>query len=94
MSTTERVEGLRKRFDGPMSEAEIELLRDFQGVIDFAIRNGLSFALVFSILSHDLNGIVQHGFSLEDAKKSGFLPKAAGWAKLNVDDVGEPDESE
>lgn len=94
MGTAERVERLRKGFEGPMSEAEIELLRDFQGVIDFAIRNGLSFALVLSILSHDLNGIAQHGFSLEAAKKSGFPPKATGWSKIDSDDVGEPDESE
>ena len=94
MKTEERVESLQKSFDGPMSEAEIKLLRDFQGVIDFAIRNGLSFLLVLSILSHDIDGIMRHGFSLESALKQAFLPKATGWAKKNAEDVGEPDESE
>ena len=94
METAERVEKLRKGFDGPMSEDEIGLLRDFQGVIDFAIRNGLSFALVLSILSHDIHEIIHHGLSLESARKDGFLPKATGWAKIGSEDVGEPEESE
>jgi hypothetical protein len=94
MTTAERVESLRQRFNGPMSDDEVELLRDFQGLIDFAIRNGLSFTLVLSILSHDIQGIAQGGWSLEAAKKSAFSPKAAGWSKINADDVGEPDESQ
>ena len=94
MTTAERVESLKRKCDGPMTEAEIELCRDFQGLIDFAIRNGLSFMLVLGILSHDIQGIAQGGWSLEAARKNGFLPKATDWAKINADDVGEPDESE
>jgi hypothetical protein len=94
LATTNDIENLRKAFDGPMSDAELELLRDFQGFIDSAIRNGLSFPLVLSILSHDINRIVHDGSSLEAARRNGFLPKATGWAKLSADDVGEPDESE
>ena len=94
VETAECVATLRKRFNGPMSQAEIEMLRDFQGLIDFAIRNGLAFTMVLSILSHDINGIMQHGLSLEEARADGLSLQATSWAKASAEDVGEADEAE
>ena len=78
---------------GPMSEAEVRLLRDVQAYIDFAIRNGLGFARVLSVLSHDIGGIgVYHGMSCEDAVARGFVPKVSGYSEITADSVGEPAE--
>jgi len=92
VDTKEHVQALRKIFTGPMSEDEIEILRDIQGMIEFAIRNGLSFAMVVSTLGHDVNGIARHGLSLKDARAHGFVPKVTGYSKYTQDAVGEPDE--
>src|SRR6266478_741982 len=73
---------LRKNFSGPMSAEEIEFLRDVQGMIEFSIRNGLSFPVVASTLHHDLNEIARDLFSLKDAKARGFWPKVTGSSKL------------
>jgi hypothetical protein len=75
-----------------MSGAEIELLRDMQAFMDFAIRNGLSFALVVSTLGHDVNGLARHGLDLETASKEGFGPKVKGYSKIDSSAVGEPEE--
>jgi hypothetical protein len=92
MLTKEDVTRLDKVLRGPMTEAEIELLRDIQGLIEFAIRNGLSFAMVMSILGQDLRGIAQHGMDLDEARSYGFLPKVTGYSKYSAQAVGEPEE--
>ena len=83
---------LRKRFGGPMTTTEIELLRDMQAFIDFAIRNGLSFAFVVGNLGHDVNGIARYGFDLEAADADGFRAKVAGYSHIDASAVGEPEE--
>lgn len=77
---------------GPMSDAEIALMRDTQGFIEHAIRNGFTLALVLSVLQHDIDGIVRHGLSLDEARSDGFLPKVTGYSQVGADSVGQPDE--
>ena len=77
---------------GPMTDAEVGMLRDVQAFIDSAIRNGMGFAVVLSVLGHDINGLVRHGMSYDEARSEGFLPKVTGYSQINADSVGEPDE--
>ena len=86
------IEALRKTYGGPMSEKEIQVLRDIQGFLDFSIRNGLSFALALGTLRHDVNGLACYGFSLDDARDD-FIPKTEGYAAVHADSVGTVDES-
>jgi len=85
-------EKLRQAYGGPMSEGEVEVLRDAQAFIEFAVRNGLSFALVWNVLGHDANGFARHGLDLSEARSCGFSPKVGGYSKLNPEAVGQPDE--
>jgi hypothetical protein len=76
-----------------LSAAESQFLRDADGLLKFANRNGLSFSLVLSILMHDLSELSRYGWSLERVVKEGFVtPKVDGWAKRNSQPVGEADE--
>jgi len=92
MLTKEDVPKLHEVLRGPMSEAELELLRDMQAFIEFAIRNGLSFAMVLSVLGHDINGLVRHRANLDEARSQGFYPKAEGYSKYTAEAIGEPEE--
>jgi hypothetical protein len=91
--STEQVEALRRSFGGPMSDSEIQLLRDIQGFVEFSIRNGLSFPVVISALVHDANEVVRHGFDLQKAQAAGVLLKVGGFASLGPEAVGEPVEA-
>ena len=75
-----------------MASAEMEVLRDMQAFIDFAIRNGLSFASVVANLGHDVNGLARYGFDLETANADHFKAKVAGYSKIDATAVGEPEE--
>jgi hypothetical protein len=89
-----RVEELHKHFQafkGPMSDDEREFLKDVKGFVDYALRNGLSFSVVLSVLGHDFNGIIFHG-GLAEAKERSFLPKVTGKSVLDESSVGEPGE--
>jgi hypothetical protein len=88
----EHADRLRKSWAGPMSQQEIEFLRDVQGFIEFAIRNGLSFPMVVGGICHDVNAIAQHAFDLNATKATGFLPKTTGYSKLMAEDFGESEE--
>jgi hypothetical protein len=85
---------LREMNGGPMSESEVEFLRDIQGIIDYAMRNDLGFALVVSMLGHDVNGIAQYGFSIDSALADCFLPQVSGFAGSHADSVGAPEDSD
>jgi hypothetical protein len=89
----QHAENLRKKYGRSMDEDEIGFLRDMQGMLEFCIRNGLSFMVAVNIINHDINEIARDGFSLEAAKARGFLPKVTGYSKINEDAVGEPEES-
>ena len=84
-------EHLRKNFSGPMTEEEIDFLKDAQAMIDFGIQNGLSFAVVAGSLCHDLNEIARDMFELKTAKARGFLPKVTGARRLTEEAFGESD---
>jgi hypothetical protein len=88
----EHAERLKKSWAGPMSQQEIEFLRDVQGFIEFAIRNGLSFPMVVGALGHDVNSLAQHAFDLNATKATGFHPKVTGYSKLMAEDFGESEE--
>ncbi|MGO9919690.1 MAG: hypothetical protein ACLQIB_33980 [Isosphaeraceae bacterium] len=77
---------------GPMSEREVEFLRDIQGIIDYTIRNDLGLALVVGMLRHDLDGLVEYNFSLEAADADCFLPTVSGFAGNNENSVGAPED--
>lgn len=77
---------------GPMSEREVEFLRDIQGIIDYAIRNDLGFALVVGMLGHDLGGLVEYDFSLRAADADGFRPRVSGFAGNDANSVGAPED--
>jgi len=94
MLTRDDVATLNQVLSGPMSAAEVEFLRDIQGLIDFAISNGLSFAMVMSILGHDVNGIARHGMDLSEASACGFVAKVTGYAGYTADAVGESEEED
>ena len=76
---------------GPNS-IETKFLKDIHGVIEFVIRNDLSFLFPLDILIHDLQEIRSENGSLEKAIEKGFLPKASGWSKLNEEEFGEAEE--
>jgi len=90
----EAAERLRQHWSGPMTEVEIAFLRDVQGFIEFAIRNGLNFRPVMGNLMQDLNEIAREGFELEKARSRGFQPKVTGYSKLTSDEFGENEEEE
>ncbi|HEV2294227.1 MAG TPA: hypothetical protein VGR35_10245 [Tepidisphaeraceae bacterium] len=77
-----------------MTQREVEFCRDVQGFLEFALRNGLSFPLVVSTLSHDINNIVRQGMTLEAPEEDAFMPKVAGYADETADSVGETAEVE
>jgi len=85
-------ETLRQAYGGPMSESEVAFLRDFQGFIDFAIRNGLSFRATMAYLSHDWNEFARAGFDFEDVTKQGFRPRVTGFSDVTSSAFGEPEE--
>jgi hypothetical protein len=91
---TELADRLRKNFEGPMSAEEIEFLRDAQGFIEFAIRNGLNFPVVVANLSQDLNNLSREGFDLSAAKANRFLPKVAGYSKITSEDFGDSEDAQ
>ena len=75
-----------------MSQQEIEFLRDVQGYIDFAIRNGWSFPMVVGGIGHDIDHIARHMGDLDAAKATCFVPKVSGCSKLRAEDFGESEE--
>ncbi len=92
MNEQELAEDLRQVFAGPMSEDEVMFLRDIQGFIDFAIRNGLSFRGAMAYLSHDWNEYARFGFDFKAAKARGFMPRVTGFFGVTSDAVGAPEE--
>jgi hypothetical protein len=75
------------------SFAERELLEDFSGLIEFAVRNGISMLSLLASLAHDLVELSTYGWNLDTAKADCFRPKATGWAKLNRDPVPDANET-
>ena len=77
-----------------MSGEETAFLRDVQGFIDFAIRNGLTFPMVMASLVQDMNQIAREGFDYDKARKQGFAPKVEGYASLTAEEFGDSEDQE
>lgn len=77
----------------PLSPVEIDFVRDMQGLVEFAGRNGLDPNRVLQMLFHDASGLV-HQFCCDTSVmlKNCFRPMSAGWWKRNAQPVGEPGE--
>jgi hypothetical protein len=60
-------------YGGPLSEQQVQTLRDMQGWIEYCISNGLSMKSALGVLAHDVNGIL--------AETPFLLPKVTGYAK-------------
>lgn len=88
------IEALRRTYGGPMTEKEVEFLRDVQGFIEYGIRNGLSFPLILGTLGHDVNGMARFGYSLDEMQAGFFAPKTGGFAESSANAVGAPEESD
>jgi hypothetical protein len=85
----EKAESLRQQWTGRMTEPEVEFIRDVQGFLDFAIRNGLSFAVALAAVVQDVNEIARDGFEFDKTRSRGFRPKVSGYSKISDDDFGE-----
>ena len=70
----ERVERLKQFYSGPMSEHEVEIVRDMQAFLEFCLENGLSSQVAFGTLAHDVGGLLR--------QETGFLPKVAGYTRI------------
>ena len=77
-----------------LSTAEKAFLEDAEGLIEWTIRNGVSFTVVLQILGHDIHELARDEFDLEKAMGPGrrVSPKVTGWARRNLEPVGEADE--
>lgn len=65
---------------GPLSEQQIRFLRDAQGFIEYAIRNGLSLKTVHLLLKHDFEAVLDtpDGMYYDPA---GVMPRLIGMAR-------------
>jgi hypothetical protein len=92
----ELAECLKKNLDmgGPMSEKEKAFLRDVEGLVRFAIRNGLSFRAIVRVLYADLSHFAHNELSYDNALADGYLPMVTGYSKLSPESFGETEEEE
>ena len=77
-----------------VSEDEIRFLRDMDGLVDFAVRNGLNFLFVARAMAHDLGELASNHWNLENLKKNFVLPQSKGWAERNQLPVADLDDLE
>ncbi len=77
-----------------LSDPERAFVEDLDGLVDFAVRNGLGFRAVLSVLFHDVSEIARNEWSIEKALATFFTPRATGWARRNAEPIGEPDNME
>lgn len=86
---------VRKQFSGPMSEEEVQFLRDMQATIDYAIRNRYSFPMIISILGHDVYELQLSSYRPEAVKARGVKLKVPILGKWATEEPGSSiDESE
>jgi len=74
--------------DHSPSDREKRFADDVIHAIDFALRNGISSRFILNVLAHDLHEVLVVG---SDHLYQGFLPKSAGWARMNREPVDDPD---
>lgn len=76
-----------------MTPAETTFCEDVRGFLEFAMRNGLPFAAVMQVLSHDVNNLSRYGFDLSKSASDCFTPKVKDYGVMTADSLGEPTES-
>jgi hypothetical protein len=91
-NAAELADSLKRQWSGPMTEKEVNFLRDFEGLVEFAIRNGLTFPMVMAAIGNDVNEVFRHGLSIDKALASGFRPQTSGYRELTDDSFGESEE--
>lgn len=74
------------------SQDRADFLKDLDGYLAFAIRNGLSFTFVLTGLMHDIGGLANYGWDLQRAEADVWMPKTSGWAARNATPVGESED--
>lgn len=74
------VKEMSTHMGGPLSEEQVRFLRDAQGFIEYAIRNGLSLETVYHLLMHDFKAVLDapDGVYYDPA---GVMPRLMGMAK-------------
>jgi hypothetical protein len=90
----ETAERLKKEWAALMTDTEISFLRDMQGFIEFALRNGLTFPMVMASLLHDVNEIARDGFDYDQTRARASRLKVTGYSQITSDDFGESEEEE
>ena len=70
----EHAERLKQAYAGPMTEHEVDIVRDMQAFLEFCLENGLSSQVAFGTLAHDVGGLVR--------QEAGFLPKVTGYTRI------------
>jgi hypothetical protein len=65
---------------GPLSEQQVRFLRDVQGFVEYAIRNGLSLKTVYSLLQHDFEAALDAPDGLY-FNPAGVMPRLRDMAK-------------
>ena len=83
---------IRERFTGRMNEQQMAFIEDLQGFIEYAVQNGLSFPMLATIISHDVNELFRFGFDMEAAKARGSKLKTAGYSRITPDSFGQGEE--
>lgn len=66
-----------REYGGPLSEQQIQTLRDMQGWIEYCIANGFSMKSTLGVLAHDVNGLLADAPYLQT--------KVAGYAKYRAE---------
>lgn len=77
-----------------LSDAERAFLTDMDGLIDYSVRNSITFLTLLRPITHDVAGLSSYGWSLEGANADCFLPAVSGWAERNLQPAGQADELE
>jgi hypothetical protein len=72
---------------------ERELMEDFDGLIDYSIKNGIGFFSLVSVLAHDTSALANYEWNPEKAKADFFVPRAVGWSKRNHAPIGDAEDS-
>jgi hypothetical protein len=79
----EAAESVRKQFAGPMTDEQVQFLRDMQATIEYAISNRFSFPMIITTLAHDVYELQMAAFRPEAVEARGVklkVPVLGKWA--------------
>lgn len=75
-------------------DSEKAFLRDMDSLVDYAVRNGITFLTLIRPMLHDVSELKGYDWSLEKAAADSFLPAVTGWAERNLQPAGQSEELE